>query len=318
MNLTTGVVRTTLAVLARVAPGAAGGLALRLFRTPTGRSRLRPAEEPVMRRARQDRFEVNGKAVDVFTWGDGERPVLVMHGWQSRASRFAPLVAALLDRGYSPVAFDAPGHGGSGGRTTTILEYREIARRLHQRHGRFAAVVAHSIGGLAAFFSVREQAPADRVITLSAPADFDHVIDKFCAQLRLGPRVKAELRHRIETRMFPEERDIWARFAATHRPGDLSQPILVVHDEADDVIDPAEARRLLAAYGGQADLLVTQGLGHRRIIADPRVVDAVLDFVSATDAPLTGAFLPQHAGAAGTTIPAAVVPVPEGSADPVG
>jgi pimeloyl-ACP methyl ester carboxylesterase len=313
MNLTTGVVRTTLAVLARVAPRAAAGVALRLFRTPTGRSRLRPAEEPVMLRARPDRFEVNGKAVDVFAWGDGARPVLLMHGWQSRASRFAPLIAALLDRGYSPVAFDAPGHGGSGGRTTTILEYREIARRLHQRHGRFTAVIAHSIGGLAAFFSVREQAPADRVITLSAPADFDHVVDRFCAQLRLGPRVGTELRRRIESRMFPEERDIWARFAATHRPADLTQPILVVHDEADDVIDPGQARRLVAAYGQQADLLVTQGLGHRRIIADPRVAEAVLDFLAATETTETSE------GIETVTTPADAVPVPEGSAaDPVG
>jgi pimeloyl-ACP methyl ester carboxylesterase len=283
MKLRASLVRTALTALSRLAPPAGGRLALRLFRNPVARSRLRPAEEPVMRQAAPDRIRVNGKIVDIFAWGDGERPVLLMHGWQSRASRFAPLVTALRERGYSPVAFDAPGHGDSGGRTTTILEYREIARQLQDRHGRFAAVIGHSVGGAGAFFAVRHQVKADRLISISAPAGFDHVVDQFCAQLGIGPRVKAELRRRIEREMFPGEHDIWSRFAATHRPGELTLPILVIHDEGDDVIAPGQAHRLAAAYGQQADLLVTHGLGHRRVIADPAVIDAVLDFTAATE-----------------------------------
>ncbi|MGP3970900.1 alpha/beta hydrolase [Streptomyces sp. 6N223] len=283
MNLRAALVRTALATLSRIAPRAAGRLALRLFRLPAGRSRPRPAEEPVMRRARRDRLRVNGADVEVYAWGSGERPVLLMHGWASRASRFAPLVQALLERGYSPVAFDAPGHGDSGGATTTILDYREIARRLHERHGRFAAVIGHSVGGTAAFFAIRGQVTADRLVSISAPSDFDHVVDRFCAQLGVGPRLKAELRRQIERRMFPGEANIWARFAATHRPAEHTHPVLVIHDDADDTIDTGQARRIAAAYGQQADLLVTRGLGHRRLIADPAVIDAVLDFAAATE-----------------------------------
>jgi pimeloyl-ACP methyl ester carboxylesterase len=287
MKLRAALVRTALAILSRTAPRAAGRLTLRLFRRPVGRSRLRPAEEPVMRQARQDRIRVNGADVTVYTWGGGERPVLLMHGWASRASRFAPLVQALLERGYSPIAFDAPGHGDSGGTTTTILDYREIARRLHERHGRFAAVVGHSVGGAAAFFAVRGQVTADRLVSISAPSDFGHVVDRFCEQLGLRPRLRDELRRQIERRMFPGEANIWARFSATHRPAEHTHPILVIHDDADDMIDPGQARRIAAAYGQQADLLVTRGLGHRRVIADPAVIDAVLDFAAATEPAVT-------------------------------
>jgi pimeloyl-ACP methyl ester carboxylesterase len=236
-----------------------------------------------MRQARRDQIRINGARVETYAWGTGERPVLLMHGWASRASRFAPLIQALLERGYSPVAFDAPGHGDSAGTTTTILDYREMARQLHERHGRFAAVIGHSVGGAGAFYAVRGPVTADRVISISAPAGFDHVVDRFCDQLRLRPRVRTELRRGIERRMFPGERNIWSRFAATYRPADLTQPILVIHDDGDDVIDPGQARRIAAAYGQQADLLVTQGLGHRRIIAHPAVVDAILDFAAVTD-----------------------------------
>ncbi|WP_238162986.1 alpha/beta hydrolase [Kribbella capetownensis] len=49
--------------------------------------------------------------VVTYAWGDGRRPVLLVHGWRSRASRYAGFVARLLELGYSPVSFDAPGHG---------------------------------------------------------------------------------------------------------------------------------------------------------------------------------------------------------------
>jgi hypothetical protein len=33
---------------------------------------------------------VGGKRAVTYTWGDGDRPVLLVHGWESRASRSAP------------------------------------------------------------------------------------------------------------------------------------------------------------------------------------------------------------------------------------
>lgn len=283
MNTRERLARTALTGLARVAPRAAAAVAVPLFTRPAARGPLRPAEEPVMRQATGHRLSVNGKPVAVYAWGDGTRPVLLMHGWRSRASRFSPLVTALLGRGYSPVAFDAPGHGDSGGRSTTILEYRDIARLLHARHGRFAALVGHSVGGAAAFFALREQPLADRLVSIAAPADLDSVVAQFCRQWGAGPRAEAAARRRIERRVFPGEEDIWRRFSATHRPGDLTLPILVVHDDADEVIAPGQARRIATAHGQQADLIATRGLGHRRILADPGVIDAVLAFAAATE-----------------------------------
>jgi pimeloyl-ACP methyl ester carboxylesterase len=59
--------------------------------------------------------------------------------------------------------------------------------------------------------------------------------------------------------------------------------MLVVHDRDDDLIGADQAHRIARAHEGKADLLITEGLGHRRVLADPAVVAAVLDFASATD-----------------------------------
>ncbi|MDT0321355.1 alpha/beta hydrolase [Streptomyces millisiae] len=283
MRLRAALIRTAINTTGLLAPGLAGRWALHLYRYPAVRVAVRPAEEPMMRRATRDRLTVAGKETVVYSWGDGRRPVLLTHGWLSRASRLAPLAEALLDAGYSPVTFDAPGCGESAGRETSILEYRELARRLHARHGRFAAVVGHSVGGLSLFFALRDEVKAERLVSIAAPAEFDYLVDGFRASLGLSHRVVPHLRQGIERRIFPAEVDIWRRFSATHRPAELTLPMLLVHDEADDMIDIGQSRLVAAAYEGQARLLVTRGLGHRRIISDPAVLEAVVGFVSADD-----------------------------------
>ncbi|WP_326594775.1 alpha/beta hydrolase [Streptomyces sp. NBC_01803] len=283
MDLKAGLVRTALNGTARVAPRLAGRWAIDLFSNPRSRVAVKPAEEPVMRRAERGELTVNGKTVAVYRWGTGERPVLLMHGWMSRASRWSPLVHALTERGYSPVAFDGPGHGESGGRGSDVVEFRDIARRLQAEHGTFTALIGHSIGGLSAFFALHGGVAADRLVSLAAPADFDYLVQGFRAGAGLGPWAAAELRRRIEHELFPGETDAWARLSATYRPTRLTLPIMIVHDESDDVIGRDQSDRVIAAFGGQADLLVTKGLGHRRVLADPQVIEAVLDFASATD-----------------------------------
>src|SRR5439155_20708813 len=96
-----------------------------LWRRPLARGRVRPEEQSVHDTAR---VEVVGgfgdgtaEAVKTYAWGDGERPVLLVHGWRSRASRYAGFVTRLLELGYSPVSYDAPAHGDSGGEVTSIL-----------------------------------------------------------------------------------------------------------------------------------------------------------------------------------------------------
>ncbi|MBC3843184.1 hypothetical protein GXW82_32260 [Streptacidiphilus sp. 4-A2] len=101
--------------------------------------------------------------------------------------------------------------------------------------------------------------------------DFSYVVDAFCAKLGLRPQVRDELRIRIAQELFPQEADIWSRFSVVHEPEQVRAPILVVQDDDDDLVLPAQARRITSAYPGQARLISTRRLGHRRILADPAV-----------------------------------------------
>ena len=76
---------------------------------------MREPERAIHDLARTSSITVNDKRVAVYAWGDGGRPVLLVHGWQSRAARFASFVRPLIDRGFSPISFDAPANGDSTG-----------------------------------------------------------------------------------------------------------------------------------------------------------------------------------------------------------
>ncbi|MGW4696934.1 alpha/beta hydrolase [Kitasatospora cineracea] len=282
----TALVRTALNATSRIATAPPGRVAFELFRNPLLRGRVRPAERALHERATTGELVVNGKRARVYHWGDGRRPVLLVHGWRSRASRFTPYVRGLLDLGLSPVAFDAPGHGDSAGRATTILEYRELIGRLAERHGPFEGAVAHSFGTCCTLLAMAEGVPVGRLVAVAGVAEFAYLVDGFSTVLGLNDRLRADLVRRIERVLLPGAGDIWQRFDATRRPELVTAPILVVHDEDDDVVPLRQAHLLRAAYGErQLRLLTTRGLGHSRVLVEPAVVDNALAFLTAPRPP---------------------------------
>lgn len=107
---------------------------------------------------------------------------------------------------------------------------------------------------------------------------FDYLIDGFCAGLGLRDRIKRELRRRIEGLLFPGEPEIWRRFNVAYRPEEVGVPVLLLHDTDDDMVPTAQSRMIADAHGERARLVVTRGLGHRRILGDPEVVAEAVDF----------------------------------------
>ncbi|MEI7032118.1 alpha/beta hydrolase [Streptomyces pratensis] len=279
MAPTEALASTALNIVSRVSGRLAGAGAYALFHMPLARSRMRASERELCGTADIQRLKVSGKEAVVYRWGDGERPVLLVHGWQSRGSRFADFVPGLRERGYTVVTFDAPGHGDATGRSTTIQEYRHILTELHGQYGDFEAVVAHSLGALGSVFSLQHGVRAKRLATISGVCDFAYLIEEFCSVVTLRPRLEERLRDLVDEKLFSGLPAGERPFSAVNTVGAMDIPLLVVHDEDDPRIGIDQGRRLAGAFGESARLVVTHTLGHRRILGDPDVVRTVLDFV---------------------------------------
>jgi pimeloyl-ACP methyl ester carboxylesterase len=267
MTELTTVIGAGLRLVGAVSPRLGGRLAFELWRRPMARGQVRAAEVEV----------VDG--IVTYAWGDGDRPVLLVHGWRSRASRYAGFVTRLLELGYSPVSYDGPGHGDTTRPMGTILDHRRIITTLAERYGGFDGLIAHSLGVPFALYAVRQGAPVGRIVSISGFAEFGYLVDKFGDELGLGSRLKAALKRSIERRLFDGDPEIWTKYSV----GQGAAELLVIHNDEDDVVDPAQADVLLASYGPKARFSRKTGLGHGRILADPAVIAEAVGFLDVAE-----------------------------------
>lgn len=266
-------------LIAAVSPRLAGRLVFPMFVSTGPRRPVRPEEQPVHEQAVTDHIEVDNKRLAVYRWGppDG-RKVLLMHGFDGRASNLVGFAAGLRELDMTAVAFDFFGHGESEGKRSTIVDVAAAASAVAKEHGPFHAIVAHSFGGLCAFHAVRSGVAVDRMAVIASICDFGYLPEFFCARLGLRSSIKADLRRRSE-QFFHPVTDIWERFSATYQAEDLTIPLLVIHDENDKEVAVTQGRKLASGYP-QAQFVQTQGLGHRRILGDPGVLTTTLEFLA--------------------------------------
>jgi len=274
-------VSTGFRALSAVAPPLAVRLGGRAFWRVGPPAPVRAADLAVHERAARGGVRVAGERVVTYRWGDAGSPtVLLVHGWQSRASRLASLVRAFEDAGLSVVAFDGPAHGDSTGRHLSAVEHGAAMRAVQDVEGHFAGVVGHSIGGLAAGLALHDGLSADRYVAISAQAGMDALAETF---LRLAgiPHTLHDRFCEHVARTFPGDvPDLRSRVDLTAHPAPREVPTLFVQDDDDRMTDPRDARRLYAAHPG-SELLVTSGLGHNRVLDDRGVLDAVVAHVTA-------------------------------------
>src|SRR5215471_2030602 len=137
-------VRWFFLALQSVSPRAAARLGERLFFTPP-RSRLTPAMQAQLDRGKQFRIEVERQPILGWSWGEGPAVYLV-HGWGSRGGRLTAYSHPLVQAGFRVVAFDAIGHGASGGRMSSMPQMARALRAIVATEGPVHGLVAHSLG----------------------------------------------------------------------------------------------------------------------------------------------------------------------------
>jgi pimeloyl-ACP methyl ester carboxylesterase len=286
MNLALTTAGVSVRGLAALSPSWGASLAMPLFGTVATPRPVQAAEEETMWRARRSTVRIDGVQrrgvdVDTYEWGSGARTVVLSHGWNGRASQFAPLVRELVAAGYRVVAFDAPAHGSSAGRRTYLVDWLDTFSALQERHGAFDAMIGHSFGGLATLVGVAGGTDAARVVTIAAPADADLLLAQFQGMLGYSDAVSARMRERFASRYFPGQADPFAWLSSVRRPLPGAVPLLVIHDDGDRMVPYAEAGRIMSA-NPHARLLTTTGLGHSRLLAADPVLDAVLEHLEAS------------------------------------
>lgn len=280
-------VRSIFSGLQAFSPDLAAELAaVAMFRTT--RRRPEPLEVELSSRAEPLRVESPHGELSALRWGRGPLVVLV-HGWNGRGTQLAAFVEPLVTAGYQVVAFDAPGHGGSAGSSSSLVRFADAFDAVVDATKPFfqplSAVIAHSMGGAAVTYAlsrargrhalgVEPGVGAPRLAFIAPPIDVRDFVSTVSGELGLSSRTRGALENALERRVGQRIEDLHAaRLAKT-----MTSPLLVVHDEQDRAVPVQCGEQLAQAWPG-ALLKKTNGLGHSRILRDPATVAAVVDYV---------------------------------------
>jgi pimeloyl-ACP methyl ester carboxylesterase len=182
------------------------------------------------------------------------------------------------------VAFDAPSHGASGPsrhgrRQSTFFDFAEAMVELGKKFAPVAGVIAHSGGGTAVAWAVRNgwlrtlsNIPgAVFIAPMGSPSAYQRV---FADALSIPDPVLERFKINVERRLgftWPE-----LEIADVSRVAD-TPPLFIVHDRDDRETSWREGAEIAAAWP-DARLITTNGLGHRRVLRDADVAREVVEF----------------------------------------
>lgn len=269
-----GMHRLALRASGVLTPELAGLWAERLFLTPP-RSRFPASELFGVIDARASRVEHRGRRLAVWRWGSADAPaVLLAHGWGGRMLQLQSFVQPLLRAGYRVIGYDQPAHGLSEGRLSGLPDMADALAAVARAHGGVHAVIAHSLGATGAALATVNGLSVERIVMLSPPADMVGYSRRFARWYWMPERVRVAMQAAIEERYGLR----WSELELERVAPRLTAAALVVHDRGDRMVPVKQGVRFARAWKG-ARLLLTDGLGHGRILADCDVVHAAVDFV---------------------------------------
>lgn len=266
----------------RISPSVAGSIAYKLWLTPP-RFKTPASEQKALKSATIEFNRIEQKDIATFIWGHiqpatraiAQPSILLVHGWSGRGTQMGPFVEPLLDAGYRVISFDAPAHGKSSGKQTTLYEISDVIMAMQDIYGEFDAVISHSFGGPCTALAVSHGFKAKRIVSISPPATVIGLVDKFAGALHLTKKTRDNLVARIAS-VFGSH--IWEGVAMKNLIKGIDIPGLVIHDAHDDDVSWEEGQAVAHAWNN-APFIITSGLGHRRILRDTAVIESALKFI---------------------------------------
>jgi pimeloyl-ACP methyl ester carboxylesterase len=231
------------------------------------------AERQLLATGKRGRLRAGKNQVATWEWGEGPTMLLV-HGWGSRGARLGSFVEPLVSSGYSVITFDAPGHGESSGRLSSLPQFVAALQAVAQTRESIHGIVAHSMGGAAAALAMTRGLEAGRVVFLAPAANPGAYTKYFAEALGIPLRIRVGMEQLFE-RQFGFR---WEEFNVTQGVRSLTTPLLVFHDREDREVAWTDGESLARAWPG-AELVTTWRLGHTKIVHDPDIVRQAVEFI---------------------------------------
>ena len=249
--------------------------AVKLFNTPINFKT--PEREKMMAKSAKKELifipEIK-KEIMVYTYGYSKRKVLLIHGWSGRGTQLFSIADKLLENGFMTISFDGPAHGKSSGKTTMMTEFIASAKFLEEKMGPFEIGLGHSLGGMAVLNCTKQGLQFKKIIVIGAGDIITDIITTFVNKLELNLKLVDKIKHHYYKKFNANIDDYSGSVAASG----VKIPCLVIHDTEDEEV-PVSCAHNIRQNLQQGELLITNGLGHSRILKDPKIISRIIEFV---------------------------------------
>ncbi|MDN3678707.1 alpha/beta hydrolase [Flavobacterium paronense] len=190
-------------------------------------------------------FECQNEKFQTYIWHGNDEIILLVHGWESNASRWKKLLLYLKPLGKTIIAIDAPAHGLSDGKEFNAPKYAEYLHVLIQKY-QPKIIIGHSIGGaaIAYYLNKYQNTEIEKIVLLGAPSDFKILSDNFIKLLSLNNRIKMQLEN-----YYHEKFNIHIDDFSGHKfAKNFTQKAFIAHDKEDKVVLIDEGRKYASTW----------------------------------------------------------------------
>jgi len=244
--------------LSFVFPKKATQLAQSYFSEPR-KGKLTPANLPkILRESHLETFQHEEDCIQTYIWQGNETVILLVHGWESNASRWENLLPYLKKSGSTIIAIDGPAQGLSSGKESSVPKFAEFIHVIVKKF-KPQYLIGHSMGGKAClYYQYKYKSPSiEKMVILGSPSDFKIIFNNFTTLLGLNFRISKALEENYSTISNLKLEEFNGQLFASK----LDVKGLVAHDIDDNVVSFEEAKKIASVWK-DVQYIETSGLGH--------------------------------------------------------
>ncbi len=259
----TPTLRLVFKTLDTIAPTLAANRIYHFMANPRS-GKLRDFELEILDKAQKEDFTFEEFSIRKYKWGNSNKRVLCVHGWEGQGANFGGIVDTLLDKGYEVVTFDAPSHGFSSKGKTNWFDYIRLTTQMAQEY-QPDVIISHSFGSVASATMLRnsQDLQIKQWFLITSPHDVKERIKDFSVPLGVTDRTISKLIPLLESDTGEHIDDLnMSVFCA-----DLKNvpEAFIIHGNGDKILPIRLSKRIHQDFP-QSELIELDGLGHFRIL----------------------------------------------------
>lgn len=211
--------------------------------------------------------------IKIYRFGKGPK-IILQHGWASSAYQLTSVIKELVDHGFEVITFDHAGHGESTGEYTSYFEFIKTVDALYHHFTDIYGLIGHSLGSASTvYLSTKYQAKL-KVVLLAPHYNVKENLFSWTKE--------AGVPEEVTEKIISKRLDMFGLDYEKITPSNLikksKHKFLVIHDENDTWVNFSNAEAVIRDKQ-DAKLITTHGLGHNKILKDPKVLTDIISFM---------------------------------------